>query len=79
MLRDDTRQDSDVFTSVIVSACDCKTPRHAVCGLCRDLCPNNVTVMQIFGLFLAESERDVYVDLKNQVMAVMRAVCRRKR
>lgn len=64
-MRDDIRQDSMVLTFVVVSACEYRTPQHAVCNLCIDLNLNNVTMIKIFGLFLPERERDVNVDMKN--------------
>lgn len=54
-----------VLTFVVVSACEYRTPQHAVCNLCIDLNLNNVTMIKIFGLFLPERERDVNVDMKN--------------
>lgn len=36
-------------------------------------------MMQIFGLLPAESEIDVYVAMKNQVRALIGAVCQRKK
>lgn len=47
------------------------------CCLCRDLSLNNVTMMQIFGLSPAESEIDVYSDMK-EVVVIGREVCCRK-
>lgn len=59
--------------SCLVYSRDCKIPPHVACSLWRDFCLNSVTVKQIFGLFPAESEIDVYVDMWNQVMDIMRA------
>lgn len=66
------RDESEVFTLVIVSVCDYKTR----CDISarshrRNLCLNSVTMMQIFGLFLAESEMNVYGAIKNPIMAIM--------
>lgn len=75
-VRDDTRQNSVVFTSVIVPVCNYKTPQNVVCSQ-RPLfkqCHHDANIWTI-----PCWKRDVYVVIKNQVIATLRAMCQRKR